>query len=543
MIEDIKELGSIYNPSGQDIIKYRLWKEQQGICLYTGAPLEIERLFEPGYSEIDHIIPYSISFNDSYKNKVLVTAKANREKGNKLPLQYVQSRDDFIGLTNTLIHDKAKRNNLLKEQIAPEDESALKDRSLQDTQFISRFMLNYIRDHLLFNNEVEKKIRVRAVNGRITAYLHKRWGLNKIRGNGDLHHAMDAVVVGCVTQGAINYLTSYSKYKELEWYIPTEDTEKRHFPTPWPEFKREVDFRFSTNPVQLLFDSPLRNYADVNIAAIKPFFVSRRVRKKTTGQAHKETIRAYREYDGIMQTVTKTSIKNLKYDAVNDEIIGYYNPSSDRLLYELLKERLRQFGGDAQKAFPEGFVHKPTPKGCVNTDSPPIVKKVKILDKSTLNVEVNDGVAGNGDMVRIDIFHVENEGYYFVPIYVSDMVKPVLPNRASVSGKPYSEWKEMREEDFIFSLYPNDLVKITAKKGMKFARVFDDATIAKDYIANEILLYYKNADIATASIRLITHDNSYFLRGCGIKTLVLLEKYYVDVLGNVYKAPKEKRGR
>ncbi len=539
VVEQIKQLSNIIAPTGQDIIKYRLWQEQDCKCIYTGESLKIERLFEPGYCEIDHIIPYSISFNDGYKNKVLVTTKANRDKKNRLPLEYLQNGDEFTVRVNTIIRDRVKRANLLKQSTTEADRAEMKERSLQDTQFISRFMHSYIKNHLAFNNEVEKKTRVRAVNGRITSYLRKRWGLRKVRENGDLHHAVDAVVVACVTQGAINYLTNYSQYRELEHYNPKPETEKRYFPLPWPDFREEMMMRFSSDPVGMMEKTPLRNYANVDLNRIKPFFVSRRVRKKRTGPAHEATIRSLREIDGEMKMVTKTPLTSLKYDVKNDEIVGYYNPSSDRLLYEELKRRLREADGDAKKAFLDGFILKPTPQGCKNSDAPPRVEKVKIYKKSSLNVEVNEGkgAANNEYRVRIDVFKIEGDGYYFIPIYVSDLIKPQLPCNAVVAYKP---WRKMSEEDFLFSLYPNDLVNIKAKKPMVFSKTFKEATVDEKFVANDILVYYRGANISTGAITLSTHDNAYFIGGCGIKTLVSIEKYTVDVLGNVFKAGVEK---
>ena len=70
-------------------------------------------------------------------------------------------------------------------------------------------------------------------------------------------------------------------------------------------------------------------------------------------------------------------------------------------------------------------------------------------------------------MVRIDVFHVENDGYYFVPIYIADTLKKELPNKACVAYKPYEQWKEMADKDFIFSLYPNDLLRVTHKTKLK----------------------------------------------------------------------------
>ena len=87
--EKLRETYGILNPTGLDIIKLRLAEEQDFKCAYSQKPLELSKLFSPGYAEVDHIFPYSISFDDSYKNKVIVLAKENRDKGNSLPLQYL----------------------------------------------------------------------------------------------------------------------------------------------------------------------------------------------------------------------------------------------------------------------------------------------------------------------------------------------------------------------------------------------------------------------------------------------------------------------
>jgi CRISPR-associated endonuclease Csn1 len=78
--------------SSQFVIKAMLWKEQDGICLYTGKKLpslqEIKR--NPNIVEIDHILPISISFIDSRSNKVLTHGETNSAKGNKTPKQYIE---------------------------------------------------------------------------------------------------------------------------------------------------------------------------------------------------------------------------------------------------------------------------------------------------------------------------------------------------------------------------------------------------------------------------------------------------------------------
>lgn len=533
-------------PTGQDIIKLRLWREQDRKCAYSLKAIPIERLFDDKYTEIDHIVPYSISFDDTRKNKVLVLTAENQRKGNRLPLQYMQGeqREKFIVWVNQNVNDRRKKENLLRETYS---EEGFKERNLQDTKHIAVFMQNYLRDMLLFAPSDKRKNRVNAVNGAVTAYMRKRWGINKIREDGDLHHAVDALVIACTTQGMIQRVSKYSKWRECR-YVNTEEGSLAvdpftgevidKFPYPWPIFRKELDARLSPDPSRAIADLKLKFYMDDDAPTVRPLFVSRMPKRKVTGAAHKDTVKSAKELDNGY-AVIKTALTDLKLDK-DGEIVNYYNPGSDRLMYEALKARLAQYGGDAKKAFEEPF-HKPKSDGTPG----PIVRKVKLLDKTTLNVPVHKGkgIADNDSMVRIDVFKVEGDGYYLVPIYVADTLNPELPNKACVQAKPYSEWKEMRDEDFIFSLYPNDLVKITGKRNLKFTKKFKDSTLQNTLDVVSALSYYSSMNISTAAITVINHDNTYTIGSMGVKTLAGMEKYTVDVLGEYHPVGKEKRNK
>ncbi|MEG1972988.1 MAG: type II CRISPR RNA-guided endonuclease Cas9, partial [Oscillospiraceae bacterium] len=129
LIDSIKKCDGIQNPTGQDIIKLKLWQEQDGICPYSLQHIKREKLFEVGYVDIDHIIPYSICFDDSYKNKVLVLTAENRQKGNRLPMQYVSDKDKFVVWVTNSVRDRYKRAKLLKESYTEEDKKAWKERN------------------------------------------------------------------------------------------------------------------------------------------------------------------------------------------------------------------------------------------------------------------------------------------------------------------------------------------------------------------------------------------------------------------------------
>ncbi len=528
--------------TGLDIVKFRLFWEQYGVCLYSGRNLDISRLFEPGYVDVDHVIPYSRCFDDSYRNKVLVLTSENRQKGNRLPYEYFgQDRarwHDYEARVERLIGDYRKRQRLLKKHFTEEESREFIDRNLKDTQYITRAVYNLLRNHLIFAESRYRKQPVQAVNGAVTAMLRNRWGVHKIREDGDLHHCLDAAVVAATSPGLTQRLTEYSKKKETLIETPTgyvdpttgelvehcDEAQRDRFPKPWPLFHQELEARLSPDPRHEITRLHLFTYESDE--ELRPVFVSRMPNHKVTGPAHAETIRSGKGGEGW--TVSKKSLTELKLDK-NGEIEGYYNRGSDTLLYDALRQRLLAFGGDGKKAFAEPF-YKPKHDGTPG----PLVRKVKIKEKSTTNLAVRSGIAANGDMLRIDVFHVEDDGYYFVPIYVADTKKPELPNKAAVAMKPYDKWKEMDEKNFLFSLYPGDLVRIRSRKGVTL-NLAKGGTGERTIVRQDGMYYYRSAGIAVAQIHVETHDRSYAQPSLGLKTLQSIEKYQVDVLGHYHK--------
>ena len=246
---------------------------------------------------------------------------------------------------------------------------------------------------------------------------------------------------------------------------------------------------------------------------IEPIFVSRMPRRKVKGQAHMETIRGIEKENGKLKTITKTPLTKLKLDD-NNEIKNYSKKAKqdDKLLYDALVEQLKKFDGKGEEAFKEPFF-KPKKDGSKG----PIVNTVKIEENATLGVEFKEGkaFAGNGNMVRIDVFYVEGEGYYFVPIYVANTIKKELP------------------KNFIFSLYPNDLIYIESEKGIKLNGNNDNK---KEQIeVKKLFAYYVKAGISVAQITIDNQDGEYTQPSLGIKGLKKIEKYDIDVLGNYHK--------
>ncbi|NCA66866.1 MAG: type II CRISPR RNA-guided endonuclease Cas9 [Clostridia bacterium] len=545
-------------PRGLDLVKYRLYEEQFGKCAYSQTPIDANRLFEPTYLQIDHIIPYSRSFNDSYNNKVLVLLEENQAKKNMLPYEYMGKDENRWKTFEAYVKATYKSNPnktemLLRKTFTKENEKEWQERSLNDTKYISRFMFNLINDYLLLDDNINiGKKRVTAVNGAITSYLRKMWGIEKIRTDGDLHHAKDAAIIACVTDRMIKAVTDFNKGKETMFkgqstytdmytgeIITREEYDKSYgggdkLKAPYNGFPRELKLRLMPSVEDYREKYYKLGYEEEEIDSLKPVFVSRMPTRKAKGRMHKDTIRSAKCLDDGL-VISKTDIKKLKLNK-DGEIDNYYikDKQDDKLLYEALRAQLAAYGGDGAAAFKDVF-YKPKSDG---TSGNP-VRKVRLTEKSTLEVRLSkiEGAAGNTSIVRTDIFYKDKK-YYSVPVYVSDVYKSVLPNKAIEAGKPYREWPDMNEGyEFLFSLYPNDLVYVEHKKGINLVK--NDETKQK-LIDNNGYFYFGGIDISSGAAIFDNHDQSYFTR-LGLKTLPVLKKCTVDVLGNITFVGKEKR--
>lgn len=475
------------NVSDQDILKYRLWREQDGVCPYADVYITPETLRDSVATQIDHIIPYSRSWNDSYMNKVLCLTDENQNKQNDTPVEYFKrTRKDLDALTAFSRQlPRKKADNLLRETFDEEKAKKWKDRTLNDRRYMARL----VKTHLERSLALGEGNRVQTRNGMLTAHLRGAWGFPEKDRRNDRDHALNALVLACSTQKQVQDLANWSKY-EAQARNPAESP---YPPKPWDTFRGDAK------------------------AAVDKVFVSRMPVRKITGAAHQETIRSIRKSDGkIIQRAKLASLTASMLENLVDK-------KRNIKLYNLLKERLDLHGGKADKAFAEPIympTNDPSKQG-------PRINSVRIVTNEKSGIRINGGLARNGDMVRVDVFQKDGR-FELVPVYVHHFAQEKLPNRAIVAFKPEEEWREMSEEDFLFSFYRNDLVRIKSKK-------------------EEVIGYYVGTHRGSGSIKIRAHDSDPHFgkdgvkEGVGVKTLLAFEKYSVDYFGNKHRIKKELR--
>lgn len=560
--ENIAKLNAM--PNSTNVLKYKLYEEQDHKCAYSMETLDINHLFEDGYYEIDHIIPYSRSFDDSFNNKVLVLKRENQNKRNSTPVEYFEriGRDyDEVLAFWKAVYQKRNRKKLEFLQKKEINESEWKNRALNDTRYASRMLANLIKDYLLFDEKSKDKYgRVETVKGAITSYLRRFWGVQKIREDGDKHHAVDAAIIACVTPKTKNKIERYNQIKESRkmrngQYV-LEDGEicdsdyydkNSHLVLPYPykEFINELDARVMDEPVLMQNKLRLLGFNENYLMNAKPFVVSRMTSRKAKGCINEATVFSSKYADNKYPTVCdgnnvivkRTALANLKLDK-NGEINGYFQPEGDVALYNALKQRLVEFDGDAKKAFATP-IRKPCNSGQGN-----IVRTVKTYETYTgggMLLEKNKGIVKNDGMIRVDLYSKDGK-YFGVPVYVADLYRGELPKRAATANKPQNEWRVIDDTyTFEMSIYQDDLLHIENKKGIELKKKKDVENSAKALTKTitDDLVYFIGFNRSTASIEVEDTTGCYRRDGIGTQNIGKITKCEIDVLGNVQEIKKK----
>lgn len=277
IIARLKEEFHVLSPTATQITKFKLYEQQDGKCLYSGSPIDLNRLFsDEHYCEIDHIIPISRCGNDGMINKVLVLNQENQEKRNQTPFEAWGSDEkrwqSFVARVESNPKIFAKKRARLLAKTPPKEDWNV--RALNDTRYITRFLANYFKQNLKFADHTDGKKVVYTPTGNITSYLRHVWHIGKKDRSKNLHHAVDAVITALVTDEVVRQCALMNKMIELGAKYKTKGInladyqngmlaatdpvtgevvdlakyeEVRESVLPWPNFDHEV--RFRTTPL------------------------------------------------------------------------------------------------------------------------------------------------------------------------------------------------------------------------------------------------------------------------------------------------------
>ena len=537
-------------------MKLKLWNEQGGICLYSGKSIDIDDLIhEPSKFEIDHIIPRSISFDDSRANKVLVYGIENQKKGNQTPKEYLSSVnrdwdfDEFMSyvlsqknkkdpITKVPFFSKRKVENLLFSESLTKYEviKGFVNRNINDTRYASRELLNCLQSYFRAHGAQTK---IKVIRGSFTHQMRNCFKLEKNREESYNHHAVDAMLIAYSQMGYDSYREYMSRYFDYENEF-VKDTE---------ELAREIDDEKMKNIMYFEKHNQMSAALKKGQSKVKYWH---RVDKKINRSLCIQTIRGTREYDNKIYKINRINIYSKEGIKVLRNLIS--NKKTDRILmsrndsrtFEDLIEIYNEYDGENNNPFIEyekatgDYLRKYSKKH----NGPRIV-----------NIRYIDGVVGT----CIDISHrygFEKDSKKVIleklAPYCTDVYYSQKENKYYLIGYKYAD---VKCQNGTYILNPENVKQLMIKEKM----ITDDQSpdelgqLGINYcfrlFENDIIEYKKGDEVYRERFLSRTKPNSIgyietkpidkasFEKGqnqFGIGNAEYIKKINTDILGNAY---------
>ena len=196
----VNKISKTAQPSKAEIIKYKCWLEQKYRSPYTGEMIPLGKLFTSTY-EIEHVIPQSRYFDDSFSNKVICEAEVNELKDRLLGYEFIKahhgekvqlSQGKVVEILSVEAYEKFVKDHYsnnrikMKKLLMDSIPDGFIERQLNDSRYISKvvkgLLSNIVREKL-DNGEYEQEVvskNLISCNGSITDRLKKDWGMNEV---------------------------------------------------------------------------------------------------------------------------------------------------------------------------------------------------------------------------------------------------------------------------------------------------------------------------------------------------------------------------
>lgn len=362
-----------------EIQKYKIWKSLGKYnndpltkeCPFTGTPIGISDLLNGLKFQIEHILPFSRTLDDSLDNKVLATVEANRYKDNRTPYEAFHESKD--GYNWKEIQQRAKKLSIEQQWRFTKDamkrfeekESPIA-RSLNDTRYMTRLLQEYLRP--IIRQDGNKTVQ--AVVGALTSMVRKAWGLNQYKDKENAedyrafhnHHAIDAIIAAAIERSQI--AAAVRDLKEVK------DSTLKQFRSELPKLrdenvsieekkdlkKRIKDFEIGREEtiIKQYFRMPKNmNVADVlqrvenlNISH-KPSLKDIKQPHSTIGKLHEDTAYGLTKFadDNSLKAIFHTKDKKKNSESEDEENAG----NSDKSMNKTVVDYIPMFYDKADK--------------------------------------------------------------------------------------------------------------------------------------------------------------------------------------------------
>ncbi len=504
--------------STRDITKYRLWESQKHLCAYSLKRIELSELFTRNI-EIDHIIPESMSLDNTMWNKVVCFAKENQDKGQRTPIDWLGEQSERFQTLMVAIKKGSLGNDTRKWErysIRAKDitDKYTPERLLRDTSFIATLVRDYLKR--LYPHHTADQC-VRTTKGGVTAELRNVWDINPILADGAIdkknrddlrHHAVDAAVIAVTSVGMIQKVT-----RAWQQIWPRRPYASGNIPFPWPSY----------------VDDLLKVVAGIN--------VSHRVQRKVSGALHKDNIYHLETNGPNAGKYTKRQPLN-KITRKNAESI------CDRSLREFIIKHLEDHGNDTIRAFAEPLLWH------CKDGREVMIKSVRCNTdyKSLLKIKENAYVQSDKNH-HIEIFRgkVKGKVEYFHKVYsIWEVSQQLLKMRGKRSQgetgraiitrqKPCPDNLEVSDMEFVMSLAKGESILI------------DDKKVENQQILARVRDFNSGGDsLSSVELNIVGHTlarvegkivkdtaNAYRLRNINELAKLHVRKVSVDPLGRI----------
>lgn len=534
----ISEMG--IRPTLSRIRKYKMWAESQHQCFYCGKSINCADFLNGADVEVEHIIPRSILFDDSFSNKVCACRECNHSKGNLTAIEFIESRGEaeVVAYQNRVDEavkagriSRTKRDHLLwhKEDI-PQD---FIDRQLRQSQYIAKKAIEILQDicHDVY-----------ATSGNVTDFLRHQWGYDEILHTLNLpkysaasltelresdgkeriknwskridhrHHAIDALTIAQTSQSVIQRLNTLNASREqfMDEIAQTEATirheEKKSLLEKWVQTRPHISVQEATN-------------------CVDGILVSFRAGKRVTTPSKRAI------YQGGERKVVQIGLQvprgalteETVYGKVGDRYVVKYplnHPSMkvedivDPTIRSVVQTRLDAFGGKAKEAFAQPLYSDKAQKMEIKS----VRCYTGLQDKSVTPIKFDDkgnpiGFAKLGNNHHIAIYQAPDGKYYESVISFWNAVERKKYGLPIVIDNPRAAWDIVMDKDlpktfletlpnddwqFVTSLQANEMFIL----GMEDAE-FEDAIREKDY--QKLNKYLYRVQKMTAGIYYFRH--------------------------------------
>lgn len=527
--------------------KLRLAEEQNWKCAYTQEKIDLNVLLSDEYAyEIDHILPISLSYDDSFNNKVLVTSKANQDKSQRTPFEYFShglgniSFEQFteIVLSNPNYKNKerkAKIDNLLfkGDLLNPSDQEKFIHRNLVDTRFATRNILNELQKYYKANNISTKVFTIR---GSITDQFRKKANLEKNR-NVYKHHAIDALI-----------LASIRNNRALTRKLDNASRKERYNPNAY-EYKKDYIVNKETGELiwETIFDEPtmkivkqIKMYdCDIEFNQNSNIKFSWKVDRKINRSISDQTIYSTRKtlegeflvkkYKDIYEKNAAEKITDWIKTGKQDKLLMYRH---DKQTYDILESIVKAYPSESNPFLAYKNEHGPIRKYSKKGNGPEINSVKYLSNPLETFVDISHNYSSSRKRVvlqslpayRIDLY-LDNGIYKFITIRRCNIRQQ--KSKYFLDKTWYEKEKKLRNISndalFLFSIYKNDILQIEKNNVTEFYRF----VAIKDENKKSLEFKFPDKNVDKRIEIGITKN---------IKTIT---KYNVDVLGKFYKVERE----